>query len=46
MAKASDAEKQAALQMQPPPGKAVIYVYREGFVAKLAGLNLQVDGTE
>jgi len=44
--KASDAEKQAALQMRPPPGKALIYVYRDGFVAKLAGLNLQLDGQE
>jgi hypothetical protein len=44
--KASDAEKQAALQMTPPPGKALFYVYREGFVAKLAGLNLQLDGQE
>jgi hypothetical protein len=44
--KASDVEKQAALQMQPPPGKSLLYVYREGFVAKLAGLNLQLDGTE
>jgi hypothetical protein len=43
---ASGDEKQAALQMQPPPGKAVIYVYREGFVAKLAGLNVQLDGKE
>jgi len=44
--KASDAEKQAALAMQPPPGKSLLYVYREGFVAKLAGLNLQLDGQE
>lgn len=43
---ASSAEKQAALQMQPPPGKSLLYVYRQGFVAKLAGLNLQVDGAE
>jgi len=43
---ASDTDKQAALQMKPPPGKSQLYVYREGFVAKLAGLNLQVDGTE
>ncbi|HXQ17783.1 MAG TPA: hypothetical protein VN814_24455 [Caulobacteraceae bacterium] len=43
---ASGAEKQAALQMQPPAGKSLLYVYREGFVAKLAGLNLQLDGTE
>jgi hypothetical protein len=46
VASASDADKQAALQMTPPPGKSQLYVYREGFVAKLAGLNLQVDGTE
>jgi hypothetical protein len=44
--KASDTEKQAALAMQPPPGRSLLYVYREGFVAKLAGLNLQVDGQE
>jgi hypothetical protein len=43
---ASDTDKQAALQMKPPPGKSQLYVYREGFVAKLAGLNLQVDGAE
>jgi hypothetical protein len=43
---ASDADKQAALLMKPPPGKSLLYVYREGFVAKLAGLNLQVDGKE
>ncbi len=43
---ASDTDKQAALQMKPPPGKSLLYVYREGFVAKLAGLNLQVDGAE
>ena len=46
VAKASDAEKQAALQMQPPPGKALLYIYRDGFVAKLAGLDLQMDGKE
>jgi hypothetical protein len=43
---ASDAEKQAALAMLPPPGKSLLYVCREGFVAKLAGLNLQIDGQE
>ena len=46
VANASDADKQAALQRQPPPGKALLYVYREGFVAKLAGLNLQLDGKD
>ena len=29
-------EKDAALQLQPPPGKALLVVFREGFVAKLA----------
>jgi hypothetical protein len=43
---ADAAEKQAALQLQPPPGKALLVVYREGFVAKLAGLNIAVDGKE
>jgi hypothetical protein len=38
--------KQAALQLKPPPGKALLVVFREGFVAKLAGLNIAVDGAE
>src|ERR1035438_2173541 len=41
---ADAAETQAALQLKPPPGKALLVVYREGFVAKLAGLNIAVDG--
>src|SRR6202000_280739 len=32
-----------ALNPQPPAGQALLVVYREGFVAKLAGLNLAVD---
>ena len=40
------AEKDAALALQPPPGKALLVVFREGFVAKLAGLNIAVDGKE
>lgn len=43
---ASEAEKDQALQLKPPPGKSLLLVYREGFVAKLAGLNLFVDGKE
>jgi len=39
-------EKDAALKLQPPPGKALLVVFREGFVAKLAGLNIAVDGKE
>ena len=36
-------DKAAALSREPPPGKALLFVYREGFVAKLAGLNIAVD---
>jgi hypothetical protein len=43
---ADAAQKQAALALAPPAGKAVLVVYREGFVAKLAGLNLALDGKE
>jgi hypothetical protein len=45
IANASDGEKKAALDRQPPAGKGLLYVYREGFAAKLAGLNISVDGT-
>jgi hypothetical protein len=41
---ASDAEKAQALQLKAPAGKSLLVVYREGFVAKLAGLNIAVDG--
>jgi hypothetical protein len=44
MATADSGEKDAAPKLQPPPGKALLVVYREGFVAKLAGLNVAVDG--
>jgi hypothetical protein len=43
---AGAAEKEAALALKPPAGKALLVVFREGFVAKLAGLNLAVDGRE
>ena len=43
---AAAAEKEAALALAPPPGKALLVVFREGYVAKLAGLNLAVDGKE
>jgi hypothetical protein len=46
VAVAATAEKDAALKLQPPPGKALLVVFREGFVAKMAGLNLAVDGKE
>jgi hypothetical protein len=44
IANAGGAEKSAALSRSPPPGKALLFLYREGFVAKLAGLNVTVDG--
>ena len=43
---AAAAEKDAALALKAPPGKALLVVFREGFVAKLAGLNVAVDGRE
>jgi hypothetical protein len=43
---ASSGEKDQALNAQPPSGKALLYLYREGFVAKLVGLNVSVDGRE
>jgi hypothetical protein len=43
IANVSDVDKAAALSRQPPPGKALLFLYREGYVAKLAGLNLSID---
>jgi hypothetical protein len=43
---ADAAQKDAALALKPPPGKALLVVYRDGFVAKLAGLNIAIDGQE
>ena len=41
---ASPAQKQAALQFAPSPGKGVIYVYRKQLVGLLVGLNVILDG--
>ena len=41
---ASPAQKQAALQFAPSPGKGVIYVYRKQLVGLLVGLNVLLDG--
>lgn len=43
IANASDADKAVALSRQPPPGKALVFLYREGYVAKLAGMNVSID---
>ena len=44
VAAAGGAERQQAMRMAPPAGKAMLIPYREGFVAKMAGLDLAVDG--
>ena len=41
---ASQAQKQAALQFAPSPGKGVVYVYRKQLVGLLVGLNVVLDG--
>jgi hypothetical protein len=41
---ANSDQRREALQFQPPPGKAQLVVCRDGFVGRLAGLNLAVDG--
>ena len=41
---ASAADRQAALAAAPPEGKALVYLYREGFVAMAAGMDIAVDG--
>jgi hypothetical protein len=38
--------RQQALAFAPPPGKTLVVVYRDGFVGKMAGLNLAIDGRE
>jgi len=38
--------KQRALAFTAEPGKAALYLVRTGFVGKLAGMNLAVDGRE
>jgi len=44
IANASGADRTAALARAAPPDKALLYIYRTGFIAKLAGLNLAIDG--
>ncbi|MFI4935683.1 MAG: hypothetical protein ACHP7N_13755 [Caulobacterales bacterium] len=41
---ASAAERAEALKLEPPAGKALLVVYRKGYVGKAVGLNLSVDG--
>lgn len=46
IASASSADRASAIARTPPPGKMLLYVVREGFVAKMAGLNLSIDGRQ
>ncbi|PQZ82753.1 MULTISPECIES: hypothetical protein [unclassified Brevundimonas] len=43
---ASDADRAQAASLIPLPGKGLLIVYREGFVAMAAGMNLALDGRE
>lgn len=45
-ASADAGAKQRALAFTPTPGKAALYLVRTGFVGKMAGMNLSVDGRE
>jgi len=45
VASASDAEKRSALSEPPPAGKAVLFVYRQGYIGKLVGMNIELYGT-
>jgi hypothetical protein len=42
--KASQEQRDQALALAPPPGQAMLYVIRKGFVAKAAGMSISVDG--
>lgn len=41
---ATQAEKDQALTFQPSEGQGLLLVFRDGFVGKLVGLNLALDG--
>ena len=45
-AAASADAKSMALAFTPTPGKAALYLVRTGFVGKMAGMNVAVDGRE
>src|SRR5262249_50539168 len=40
-----DAVRRAAVGGVAPPGQALLYVYREGFVGKLVGWDVSLDGS-
>jgi hypothetical protein len=44
IANASQADKEAALTSAPPDGKALLFLFRRGYIAKLVGMDFAVDG--
>lgn len=44
MAVRDDSARAAALALVPPPAHGIVYVYRSGFMAKLLGIDIAVDG--
>lgn len=40
-----DASREAALRAVAPPGQALLYIYREGFLGKAVGFNVSLDGS-
>jgi hypothetical protein len=40
-----DASRQSSLRAAVPAGQALLYIYREGFVGRLVGWNVSLDGT-
>lgn len=45
VARASEAQREEALSLIPPPGQALLYIVRQGFVAKAAGMDIVLDGS-
>lgn len=45
-ATATDAQRAAALALNPSGGQALLVLFREGFVGSMAGLNVSLDGRE
>ncbi|HLI67572.1 MAG TPA: hypothetical protein VKU90_14510 [Caulobacteraceae bacterium] len=43
IANVSQADKRAALERSPPEGKALIFLVRRGYMAKLVGMNFEID---
>ena len=41
---ASEAQKTAVLGLRPSPGKGLILIHRQGFVGKMAGMEVTLDG--